>query len=83
MNRDDLIKTIEDVLKTELEKEIKIQPDMTMLELGMDSITFMMLIVYLEDRLEIEIELEDILSVDYAKLKIDTLIETILRNINN
>lgn len=80
MTKEQLITIIEDILNNELEKEVQIvQQDMELAKLGIDSITFMMLIVYMENRLEMEIDLKDVLDEDYSELKIDALIEAVLR----
>lgn len=80
MTKGQLITIIEDILNNELEKEVQIvQQDMSLAKLGIDSITFMMLIVYMENRLEMEIDLKDVLDEDYSELKIDALIEAVLR----
>ena len=78
MNTDKIISLIQKILKSEMEVEIeKIETDKTLFELGIDSIRLMMLIVYIEDELSIEIDMADGLNEEYNQITIETLINAI------
>ena len=84
MSRDNIILLIEHILNNELELNVKdLYLDKTLLSLGIDSISFMTLIVYLEDKLSIEIELIDGLSDEYTKITLDTLVGIIFGKVEN
>lgn len=78
MNKDNIILLIEEILNNELELNINnIEPDKTLLELGIDSISLMSLIVYLEEKLSIEIDLTGGLNDEYSKITLDTLVRSV------
>lgn len=78
MNKDNIILIIKEILNNEIELSVKdTKPDKTLIELGIDSISLMTLIVYIEDRLSIEIDLTDGLSEEYSKITLDTFIKAI------
>lgn len=80
MNKDETMIMIKEILNSELELNISdVNSENTLLELGIDSIILMTLIVYLEDRLSIEIDITEDLIGDYSNIKADTVISSIIR----
>jgi len=78
MDRENIISLIEEILSNELELGIKdLEPQKTLLELGIDSISLMTLIVYIEEKLSIEIDLAGDLSAEYSKITMDALVKCI------
>ena len=75
MKSEEIIAKIERIINKELEINTKnIKPNKTLLELGIDSIRFMTLVVYLEEEMSIEIDFMNGLEEEYSKNTIDTLV---------
>lgn len=82
MDKDKIITIIKNILSEELNLHIKdIEPEKNLLELGIDSITFMMLLVFVEERLSIEIDLADGLNEEYSKVTFAAFIDAICKKL--
>ena len=69
---------ISKILKEELNQENKeLDLNKTLVESGIDSITLMMLIVYIENELNIEIDLLDGLNEEYSQITVNALVKAI------
>lgn len=78
MKREEIVNLTKNILNDELNICMNdIFEEKTLLELGIDSISLMTLIVYIEDRLSIEIEVSDVLVDDYSKITLDMLVNAI------
>lgn len=78
MKRDEIVLLIKQILKDEIKMDInKVELHNTLEELGIDSISFMMLIVHVENRLSIEIDMIEGLDEEFSKLTIDMLVNVI------
>lgn len=78
MKRDEIVLLINRILKDEIKMDInKVELHNTLEELGIDSISFMMLIVHVENRLSIEIDMIEGLDEEFSKLTIDMLVNVI------
>lgn len=78
-----ILSAIREILNNDLEIVFsENQLDSTLLELGIDSILFMTLLVYLENKLSIEIDLSENLNHDYSKITINLLLELICNKLD-
>lgn len=72
-----------EIMTTTMKEELSITADVDktskLLDLGIDSIGFMVLIVYLENGLDVEIDIELILDKEYSLITIGDMIDVILR----
>lgn len=78
MKKDEIVVLINEILNNEISIEIReLKINNTLLDLGLDSISFMMLIVHIEERLSIEIDLTEELSEEYSELTIEVLVNEV------
>lgn len=78
MKKDEIVALINEILNNEINIEIReLKINNTLLDLGLDSISFMMLIVHIEERLSIEIDLTEELSEEYSELTIEVLVNEV------
>lgn len=83
MTKKMILSAIREILNNDLEIVFsENQLDSTLLELGIDSILFMTLLVYLENKLSIEIDLSENLNHDYSKITINLLLELICNKLD-
>lgn len=75
------------IINTTLKEQLNINTDIAkiskLVDLGIDSIGFMILIVYLENELGIEINIESMLDKEYSLITIGDMIDVILEENNN
>lgn len=78
MSTNSIIMLIKKILTEELDLEDKeLELEKTLLESGIDSITLMMLIVYIENELSIEIDMTEGLNDEYSQMTVNTLVRAI------
>lgn len=78
MNKKKIICLVIEILNEELNIKVEMNEiDETLQSLNIDSLSFMMLIVYLENALSIEIDTTKIFDEDYLNLTLNTIIEYI------
>ena len=68
---------IQKIFLEQLNVNEEVYMESKLFELGVDSIGFMILIVYLENELEIEIDIERILDKQYDMITVEDLIKSI------
>ena len=73
-----IIEIISTTMKEQLNINTSIDKSSKLLDLGIDSIGFMDLIVYLENGLDVEINIELILDKEYALITVGDIIDVIL-----
>ena len=73
-----IIEIISTTMKEQLNINTSIDKSSKLLDLGIDSIGFMVLIVYLENGLDVEINIELILDKEYALITVGDIIDVIL-----
>lgn len=78
-----ILEIISATMKEQLDINANIDKTSKLLDLGVDSIGFMVLIVYLENGLDVEINIELILDREYALITVGDIIDVILRENGN
>jgi acyl carrier protein len=73
-----ILEIISATMKEQLDINANIDKTSKLLDLGVDSIGFMVLIVYLENGLNVEINIELILDREYALITVGDIIDVIL-----
>ncbi len=73
-----ILEIISATMKVQLDINANIDKTSKLLDLGLDSIGFMVLIVYLENGLDLEINIELILDREYALITVGDIIDVIL-----
>lgn len=74
-----ILKIISITIREQLNINDSIKMSSKLLDLGIDSIGFMVLIVYLENGLDMEIDIESILDKEYDLITIGDIVDVILR----
>ena len=78
MNRNEILKSIKNIIESELNLEIEeIAETDTFSIKGIDSIAFMAMIIYIEDVFEIEFEFDGMFLSEYSEIKFSDLIDEI------
>ena len=79
----DFLQKILDIINSTLKEQLSITVDVDttsrLIDIGIDSIGFMVLIVYLENDLDVEINVELILEKEYSLITIGDMIDIILK----
>ncbi len=77
--REKILDIINSTLKEQLSITVDVDTTSRLIDIGIDSIGFMVLIVYLENDLDVEINVELILEKEYSLITIGDMIDIILK----
>lgn len=80
---DKILKVINSILSEQLNINSAIRENTHILEIGLDSIGIMILLVYLENAFEMEIDIEPIFEKEYEAIQISDIIDSVIRGINH